>query len=89
MPIERVCPSSGREIHHARRNQPDGASHSGATAQLRLHLTFDEGKQIGVHLFGLSDRYTVRATRVNSFGRHVPESGGSRQAASGRATLAH
>ena len=50
---------------HARRSQLGGASHSGATAHLRFHLTFDEGKQIGVHLFGVSDRYTVRATWVN------------------------
>ena len=63
--IERAYPCSVREIHRARRSQLGGASHSGATARLRFHLTFDEGKQIGVHLLGVRDRYTVRATWVN------------------------
>ena len=37
----------------------------GRRSHLRFHLTFDEGEQIGVHLFGVSDCYTVRATWVN------------------------
>ena len=63
--IQRAYPCSVREIHHARRSKLGGASHSGATAHLRFHLTFDEGEEIGVYLFGLGDCYTVSATWVN------------------------
>jgi hypothetical protein len=61
----RRIPMLRPRISSRTQDQTGGASHSGATAHLRFHLTFHEGEQIGVYLFGFSDCYTVSTTGVN------------------------